>query len=173
MLESTQQSPNREAIDDGRVREMCRLHASGERGYAKIESFCEGSGDDMKVGAGANSFVLKSLRMSKRRGVAMLKNNIRGMGTVVSVLIGEKERENKTPSLTPQREQKPTKNSSSSLSASSEWVKVRQTGNHYKELLALHLCQEIQAHEGASKKSRFSKLGFAALCFLLFFLQKL
>ncbi|KAM1352964.1 hypothetical protein TB2_032204 [Malus domestica] len=116
----------------------------------------EGSDDDKKVGAGANSFVSKSLRMSKKRGVALLKNSIRGVGTAVSVLIGEKERENTTPPLTPQPEQKPTKNLSSSSSASSEWVKVRQTGKHYKELSALHLCQEIQAHEGSIWAIKFS-----------------
>ncbi|CAN6723880.1 unnamed protein product [Malus baccata var. baccata] len=116
----------------------------------------EGSGDNRKVGAGANSFVSKSLRMSKRRGVALLKNSIRGVGTAVSVLIGEKERENTTSSLTPPPEQKPTKNSSFSSSASSEWVKVRQTGKHYKELSALHLCQEIQAHEGSIWAIKFS-----------------
>ncbi|KAM1047271.1 hypothetical protein ACFX2C_026644 [Malus domestica] len=103
--------------------------------------------------------VKESLRMSKRRGVALLKNSIRGVGTAVSVLIGEKERENTVPPLTPLPEQKPAKNLSSSSSASSEWVKVRQTGKHYKELSALHLCQEIQAHEGASKKNRFFKAG--------------
>ncbi|KAM1262788.1 hypothetical protein ACFX13_028541 [Malus domestica] len=98
----------------------------------------DGSGDDRKVGARANSFVSKSLRMSKRRGVALLKNNIRGMGTAVSVLTGEKERENTMSPLTPPSKQKPAKNSSSSSSASSEWVKVSQTGKHYKELSALH-----------------------------------
>ncbi|KAB2622152.1 WD repeat-containing protein 44-like [Pyrus ussuriensis x Pyrus communis] len=116
----------------------------------------EGSGDERKLGAGANSFVSKSLRMSKRRGVALLKNSIRGVGTAVSVLIGEKERENTMPPLTPPPEQKPAKNSSSSSSASSEWVKVRQTGKHYKELSALHLCQEIQAHEGSIWAIKFS-----------------
>ncbi|XP_068339988.1 uncharacterized protein [Pyrus communis] len=112
----------------------------------------EGGGDRKGGAVGANSFVSKSLRMSKRRGVALLKNSIRGVGTAVSVLIGEKDRENTTPPLTPPA-QKPAKNSSSS---SSEWVKVRQTGKHYKELSALHLCQEIQAHEGSIWTIKFS-----------------
>ncbi|KAM2925426.1 hypothetical protein FF1_042944 [Malus domestica] len=43
----------------------------------------KGSGDDRKVGAGVNSFVSKSLSMSKRRGVALLKSSIRGVGTAV------------------------------------------------------------------------------------------
>ncbi|KAM1550636.1 hypothetical protein EV2_044121 [Malus domestica] len=61
----------------------------------------KGSGDDRKVGAGVNSFVSKSLSMSKRRGVALLKSSIRGVGIAVGVLIGEKMRENLTPLLTP------------------------------------------------------------------------
>ncbi|KAM1749732.1 hypothetical protein COP2_010709 [Malus domestica] len=126
----------------------------------------ERSGDDRKVGARANLFVSKSLSMSKRIGVALLKNIIRGVGTVVSVLIGEKERENTTPLLSPPLEQKLAKNSSSSSLASSEWVKVRQIGKHYKELSALHLCQEIQSHEGASKKSQFFKAEFCSFVFL-------
>ncbi|KAM1095636.1 hypothetical protein EV2_010800 [Malus domestica] len=133
----------------------------------------EGSCDDMKVGAGVNLFVSKSLSVSKRRGVALLKNIIRGVRTVVSVLIGEKERENTTPPLTPPPEQKLTKNSSSSSSASSERVKVRQIGKHYKELSALHLCQEIQSHEGEGKKRRFFKAGFCSFVFLVFFHPKL
>ncbi|KAM2913578.1 hypothetical protein COP2_044219 [Malus domestica] len=43
----------------------------------------KGSGDDRKVGARANSFVSKSLSVSKRRWVALLKNSIRGVGTAV------------------------------------------------------------------------------------------
>lgn len=93
----------------------------------------------------ANNYLSKSLRMSKRRGAALLKN-IKGVAHSMS-LRGEKERENSVP--TEQKEQK-NKNSSN------QWVKVRQTGKSYKELSALHLCQVIQAHEGSIWTIRFS-----------------
>lgn len=97
---------------------------------------------------GANSYLSKSLRMSKRRGVALLKNSIKGVANSMSGLIGEKEREIHSP------EQKSGKNSGPA--PSSEWIKVRQSGKSYKELSALHLCQEIQAHEGSIWTIRFN-----------------
>ncbi|KAL6277895.1 hypothetical protein ACE6H2_021496 [Prunus campanulata] len=112
-------------------------------------------GGDRKVG-NANSFVSKSLRMSKRRGVAMLKNSIKGMGSAVSVLIGEKDKEAATPTPTPPLTPPDPKSGKNTTSSSSEWIKVRQTGKHYKELSALHLCQEIQAHEGSIWTIKFS-----------------
>ncbi|XWS67056.1 hypothetical protein CRYUN_Cryun05aG0253800 [Craigia yunnanensis] len=60
-------------------------------------------------------------------------------------LRGEKERENVLA-----MDQKNVKN------GNSQWVKVRQAGKSYKELSALHLCQEIQAHEGSIWTIRFS-----------------
>ncbi|KAG6603658.1 WD repeat-containing protein 44 [Cucurbita argyrosperma subsp. argyrosperma] len=97
----------------------------------------------------------KSLRMSKRRGAALLKN-IKGSMTG---LMGEKE-------LSQALDSKPSKNASSTNSppsssstaapSSSEWVKVRQSGRSYKELSALHFCQEIQAHEGSIWTLKFS-----------------
>ena len=39
---------------------------------------------------------------------------------------------------------------------SSQWVKVHQPGKSYKEYTALHLCQEIQAHEGSIWTMKFS-----------------
>ncbi|KAH7514456.1 hypothetical protein FEM48_Zijuj11G0091500 [Ziziphus jujuba var. spinosa] len=104
-------------------------------------------GHERKVGA---NYLSKSLRMSKRRGVALLKNSIKGVANSMSGLIGEKEREIHSP------EQKPCKNSGGSSSPSSEWIKVRQCGKSYKELSALHLCQEIQAHEGSIWTIRFN-----------------
>ncbi|XP_044472634.1 uncharacterized protein LOC123201272 [Mangifera indica] len=74
---------------------------------------------------GANSYFSKSLRMSKRRGAALLKN-IKGVA--------------KQPKQ----------------STANNWVKVRQTGKSHKELSALHLCQEIQAHEGSIWSIKFS-----------------
>ncbi|XWS55670.1 hypothetical protein CRYUN_Cryun09bG0021000 [Craigia yunnanensis] len=90
-----------------------------------------------------NSYLSKSLRMSKRRGAAMLRS-IKGVANSMT-LRGEKERENV---LT--MDQKNVKN------GNNQWVKVRQTGKSYKELSALHLCQEIQAHEGSIWTIRFS-----------------
>ena len=107
-----------------------------------------------------NSYLSKSLRMSKRRGAALLKN-IKGSMTG---LIGEKDRE-----IHQALETKLSKNASSSCPSpphpststtaaptSSEWVKVRQSGKSYKELSALHFCQEIQAHEGSIWTMKFS-----------------
>ncbi|XVE96868.1 hypothetical protein REPUB_Repub02eG0260500 [Reevesia pubescens] len=90
-----------------------------------------------------NSYLSKSLRMSKRRGAAMLKS-IKGVANSMS-LRGEKERETVLALV-----QKNGKN------GNNPWVKVRQTGKSYKELSALHLCQEIQAHEGSIWTIRFS-----------------
>lgn len=92
----------------------------------------------------AHSYLSKSFRYSKRRGVALLKN-IKGVANSMSGLIVDKERE-PTPSTV---DQKASKNSS-------QWVKVRQHGKPYKELTALHLSQEIQAHEGSIWTIKFS-----------------
>lgn len=101
-------------------------------------------GHDRKITA--NSYLSKSLRMSKRRGAALLKN-IKGVASSMSVLRGEKERENAATT----QESKSGKNSSAS-----GWIKVRQTGKSHKELSALHLCQEIQAHQGSIWTIKFS-----------------
>lgn len=107
------------------------------------------SGPERKGGANYSHFS-KSLRMSKRLGVSLLKNSIKGVANSMSGLIGDqKEREAPAP------DQKPGKNSGSS-SSSSEWIKVRQSGKSYKELSALRLCQEIQAHEGSIWTIRFN-----------------
>ncbi|KAJ7961450.1 WD repeat-containing protein 44 [Quillaja saponaria] len=94
-----------------------------------------------------HNYLSKSLRMSKRRGVALLKN-IKGVANSMGGFIGDqKEREAQLPPLTP--EKKPNKNSS-------EWVKVRQSGKSYKELSALQLCQEFEAHQGSIWTMRFN-----------------
>ncbi|PRQ43281.1 putative transcription factor WD40-like family [Rosa chinensis] len=110
------------------------------------------AGIERKVPAGANSFVSKSLRMSKRK-VALLKNSIKGVGSAVSVLIGDKDQHASSPPPPLPQDQKSSKANSGS---GSEWIKVRQTGKSYKELSALHLCQEIQAHEGSIWTIKFS-----------------
>lgn len=101
-----------------------------------------GNVDDTKKDQ-ANSYLTKSFRYSKRRGVALLKN-IKDVANSMSGLIADKERENSSTA-----DQKATKNSS-------QWVKVRQHGKTYKELTALHLSQEIQAHEGSIWTIKFS-----------------
>lgn len=88
----------------------------------------------------ANSYFSRSFRNSKRRGVAFLK----GVAHSMSGLIVDKEREQLSPLA-----QRVNKNSS-------QWVKARQHGKSYKEFTALHLSQEIQAHEGSIWTIKFS-----------------
>ncbi|KAH0632309.1 hypothetical protein KY284_035095 [Solanum tuberosum] len=98
--------------------------------------------DERKLNA--NSYLSKSFRNSKRRGVALLKN-IKGVAHSMSGKIIDKEREQPVP----EEQQKPNKNSS-------KWIKVRQHGKSCKEFTALHLSQEIHAHEGSIWTIRFS-----------------
>ncbi|CAI9098220.1 OLC1v1034830C1 [Oldenlandia corymbosa var. corymbosa] len=100
--------------------------------------------DDDNRKISANSYLRASFRNSKRRGVALLKN-IRGVANSMSGLIADKERE-----AVPIPEQK------ARVKDSSQWVKVRQHGKSCKEFTALHLCQEIQAHEGSIWTVKFS-----------------
>ncbi|KAL2537687.1 Transducin/WD40 repeat-like superfamily protein [Forsythia ovata] len=79
----------------------------------------------------ANSYFTKSFKNSKRRGVAILK----GVANSMSGLIVDKEREQLSPVA-----HRVNKNSS-------QWVKASQHGKSYKEFTALHLSQEIQAHD--------------------------
>ncbi|CAL5422566.1 unnamed protein product [Camellia sinensis] len=98
--------------------------------------------DEKKGGANAgNSYLTKSFRNSKRRGVAFLKN-IRCVANSMSGLIGDKERDNSS--------------TADQQNPSSKWIKVRQHGKPMKEFTALHLCQEIQAHEGSIWTMKFS-----------------
>jgi len=89
----------------------------------------------------SNSYISRSLRLSKRRGASLLKN-IKG---VASGFVGEREREAPSPASTVVE-----------AKAKNEWVRVRQTGKSQKELSALHLCQEFQAHEGCVWTLKFS-----------------
>ncbi|KAK7338677.1 hypothetical protein VNO77_19302 [Canavalia gladiata] len=90
----------------------------------------------------SNSYISRSLRLSKRRGASLLKN-IKG---VASGFVGERERE--MPVQQQVVEPKPQ--------GKNDWVRVRQTGKSQKELSALHLCQEFQAHEGCIWTIKFS-----------------
>ncbi|KAK4773399.1 hypothetical protein SAY87_028418 [Trapa incisa] len=98
-----------------------------------------------------NTYLSKSLRLSKKSGVALLKN-IKGVANSVSGLIGEKESQAQNQPQPPVQEPKPPP----APSSSDEWVRVRQHGKSYKELSALKLCQEIQAHGGPIWTIRFS-----------------
>ncbi|GAV83906.1 WD40 domain-containing protein [Cephalotus follicularis] len=108
-------------------------------------------GPDKKYFIGNNSYLSKSLRTSKRRGAALLKN-IKGVANSMS-LRGEKDLQREGAAVANAQEQKQNKNSGN------EWIKVRQTGKSYKELSALHLCQEIQAHQGSIWTIKFSSDG--------------
>ncbi|KAI3474090.1 hypothetical protein Pfo_028878 [Paulownia fortunei] len=68
----------------------------------------------------------------------------KGVATSVSGLFAEKEQENSS-----QVDQNVAKNTS-------QWVEAHQHGKSYKEFTALHLYQEIQAHEGPIWTIRFS-----------------
>ncbi|KAL2336660.1 hypothetical protein Fmac_011106 [Flemingia macrophylla] len=88
----------------------------------------------------SNSYISRSLRLSKRRGASLLKN-IKG---VASGIVGEREAPVAAAAAAAAAEVK------------NEWVRVRQTGKSQKELSALHLCQEFQAHEGCVWTLKFS-----------------
>lgn len=90
-----------------------------------------------------NSYISKSIRMSKKRGVAMLKS-IKGVAHSIN-LRGEKEKD-----VLMLHDAKAAKN------GSNDWVKVRTIGKSFTELSALHMCQEIQAHEGSIWTIKFS-----------------
>ncbi|KAL3839533.1 hypothetical protein ACJIZ3_024124 [Penstemon smallii] len=89
-----------------------------------------------------NSLLTKSFRNSKRKGAAFLKN-ITGVANSMSRLMVDKEQPEHLEA------QKASKNTS-------QWVKARQQGKSYKEFTALHMSQEIQAHEGSIWAIRFS-----------------
>ncbi|XP_043691575.1 WD repeat-containing protein 44-like [Telopea speciosissima] len=86
-----------------------------------------------------NPIIGKSLKYSKRRGAAWLKN----MANSVTGLIGDKENWNKDSS--PLMEQ-----------PSQSWTKVHQHGKSCKEFTGLYMSQEIQAHQGSIWTIKFS-----------------
>lgn len=128
--------------------EKCNGDSQDPKELVVKENIPKVSGDDIKIIV--NSYLSKSLKLSKRRGAAFLKN-IKGVAHSMSItgLRGvDKERENNSPTA----ESKSGAKSSSSCG----WIKVKQTGKSSKELSALHLCQEIQAHEGSIWTMKFS-----------------
>ncbi|XP_010505363.1 PREDICTED: WD repeat-containing protein 44-like [Camelina sativa] len=99
-----------------------------------------------------NSYLSKSVRLSKRRGAALLKN-IKGVAHSMSLRVADKDVSDGSTSTDSPRKGK----DSNKHGKANEWVKVRPTGKSYKELSALHMCQEIQAHEGAVWTIKFSQ----------------
>ncbi|CAH2058890.1 unnamed protein product [Thlaspi arvense] len=95
-----------------------------------------------------NSYLSKSVRLSKRRGAALLKN-IKGVAHSMSLRVADKD-------VSDGSVDSPKKGKDHKHGKANEWVKVRPTGKSYKELSALHMCQEIQAHEGAVWTIKFS-----------------
>ncbi|KAJ0235081.1 Uncharacterized protein HA466_0267010 [Hirschfeldia incana] len=105
-----------------------------------------------------NSYVSKSLRESKKRGAAFLKN-IKGVAHSMSSKAPPLEKE-KDPNVSSVRvvdlQQEKEKEKEKSNDETNQWVKVRHSGKSHKELSALHLCQEIEAHQGAIWTMKFS-----------------
>ncbi|KAI9116116.1 hypothetical protein K1719_013046 [Acacia pycnantha] len=117
--------------------------------------------DESNKPTGANYLLSKSLRISKKTGAALLKN-IKG---VANGFKGERERSQSTkepmppanlPPLPPSAPQPVNTDPNQKQSKNNEWVRVRQSGKTHKELSALHMCQEFQAHEGGIWTIKFS-----------------
>ncbi|CAL1379207.1 unnamed protein product [Linum trigynum] len=109
-------------------------------------------GNDRKLGA--NNYFSKSLRMSKRRGAALVKS-LKGVAHSMS-MSASRDRDLLPPPIPDQKAPSGGNNKNSSSAAPSGWIKVRVTGKSQRELSALHLCQEIQAHEGSIWTLKFS-----------------
>ncbi|OIV98639.1 hypothetical protein TanjilG_12762 [Lupinus angustifolius] len=107
-------------------------------------------GDGYGKKLSSNSYISRSLRLSKRRGASLLKN-IKG---VASGFVGERERE--VPIQQQQQQQQQQQGLEPKPAGKNDWVRVRQSGKSQKELSALHLCQELQAHEGCIWTIKFS-----------------
>ncbi|CAN8257362.1 unnamed protein product [Cochlearia groenlandica] len=100
-----------------------------------------------------NSYVSKSLRVSKKRGAALLKN-IKDVAHSMSSKVSDKDKDSSGSGTSSPRtvDQKHEKGNDQT----NQWVKVRHSGKSYKDLSALHMCQEIQAHQGAIWTMKFS-----------------
>lgn len=120
-------------------------HSPVVKELMKRENVNKMNGDERKLTA--NKYLSKSFRNSKRRGAAFLKK-AKGMAHSMSLKGIDKERDIVSPKAESKAE---SKNSSPS-----GWIKVRQNGKSCKELSALHLCQEIQAHQGSIWTMKFS-----------------
>ncbi|XP_024974696.1 WD repeat-containing protein 44-like [Cynara cardunculus var. scolymus] len=95
--------------------------------------------------ASTNSYLSKSFRNGKKKGAAILKNL---KSSVSGSSKTEKEKDNSKTGG--------GNKTSTDKNSTSEWVKARAHGKPVKEFSALHLCQEIQAHDGPIWTMRFS-----------------
>ncbi|KAL2554648.1 Transducin/WD40 repeat-like superfamily protein [Forsythia ovata] len=93
-----------------------------------------------------NSYLTKSFRNSKRMGASFLKN-IMGVANTMSGKVVDKEGEHSSQSSPVEHRANKT---------SSQWIKAHQYGKSYKEFSALHMSQEIQAHDGSIWTIKFS-----------------
>ncbi|KAL0875020.1 hypothetical protein Bca101_024725 [Brassica carinata] len=100
-----------------------------------------------------NSYVSKSLRVSKKKGAALLKN-IKGVAHSMSSKASSSEKDSSTGSSCTSSPK--VVDGKSNNDQGNQWVKVRHSGKSHKDLSALHLCQEIQAHQGAIWTMKFS-----------------
>ncbi|GMH30079.1 hypothetical protein Nepgr_031922 [Nepenthes gracilis] len=102
------------------------------------------------------SYLTRSFRYSKRRGVSLLKN-IKNAANSMTGFMSEKDRERFRDEIPPaaMEEQKHGK----TVVPKEEWIRVRQQGKSYKELTAVRFCQEIQAHEGSIWTLKFNSDG--------------
>ncbi|KAJ4842682.1 hypothetical protein Tsubulata_014904 [Turnera subulata] len=126
--------------------EKCVGHSPVVKELMRRENVSGNGGDEENQRKMGNYSVLsKSLRLSKRRGAAVLKS-IKGVAHSMSIRGGENKEIRET---SPVQEPKAAKQGPG-------WVRVRQTAKSYKELSALHLSQEIEAHEGSIWTMKFS-----------------
>ena len=102
-----------------------------------------------------NSYVSKSLRESKKRGAAFLKN-IKGVAHSMSSKAPPEKEKEKDPNVSSLRVVDQHQQQEKNNDETNQWVKVRHSGKSHKELSALHLCQEIEAHQGAIWTMKFS-----------------
>ncbi|KAJ0234922.1 Uncharacterized protein HA466_0270350 [Hirschfeldia incana] len=100
-----------------------------------------------------NSYVSKSLRVSKKKGAALLKN-IKGVAHSMSSKASSSSEKDSSAGSSGTSSPKVIDGKSSDQG--NQWVKVRHSGKSHKDLSALHLCQEIQAHQGAIWTMKFS-----------------
>lgn len=139
------------------VKELMRRE--NRRRHSSVDS----SGAALERKTSVNAYLSKSFRYSKRRGVSFLKN-INKVANSVTGLGGatpEKEQHplpsNPVPVPVPVPiPADPQKGGKNSANQNNEWVRVRTQGKTYKELTALRLCQEIQAHQGSIWTIKFN-----------------
>ncbi|KAL4296892.1 hypothetical protein GQ457_12G009660 [Hibiscus cannabinus] len=117
-------------------------------GYSPVvkELMRRANNDTKPHGHRYNTSKSLKMKMSMSKGAAMLKSITKSMS-----LRGDKERE-----VVLALEQNLKPNNVMTGTGNNQWVKARPTGKSCKELSALHLCQEIQAHDGSIWAIKFN-----------------